>query len=88
MWGFSKNPMLFENISRKMKAFPEMWGILNGLRLFKDIFREFESLDYMCEAFIKTTRFFEDVYREMEASIRNLDFFKDYEVFEEIFNKI
>jgi hypothetical protein len=35
----------------------------------------------MCEAFIKTKRLFEDNFRGMEASIRNLDFFKGYEAF-------
>jgi hypothetical protein len=35
----------------------------------------------MCEGVIKTARLFEDIFREMEASIRNLEFFKDNEVF-------
>jgi hypothetical protein len=45
-----------------------------------------EASDYMCEAFIKTTRLFEDIFREMETSQRNLDFFdvglfKEFEAF-------
>jgi hypothetical protein len=44
------------------------------LRLFKEIFRKFET-------FIKTTRLFEDIFKEMEASMRNLDFFKGYKAF-------
>jgi hypothetical protein len=51
------------------------------LRLFKDTFRELEAFDYKCEVFIKMTRLFEDISREMEASIRNLRLFKDFEAF-------
>jgi hypothetical protein len=52
------------------------------LRLFKDIFRESEALNWKSEAFIKITRLFEDIFREMEGSIRIL------RLFEEIFNRI
>jgi hypothetical protein len=52
------------------------------LRLFKDIFRELEALDYMCEAFIETTRLFEDIFREMEAFFLEMrGFYKDFNYF-------
>jgi hypothetical protein len=46
------------------------------VRLFKDIFREMEALDYKNETFKKITRHFEHIFREIEASIRNLRLFE------------
>jgi hypothetical protein len=56
------------------------------LRLFKDIFIEFEAFDYMCGAFIKIRRLFEDIFREMEASIRNIRLFQKKQGFLKTFS--
>jgi hypothetical protein len=48
------------------------------LKLFKDISREIEALDYKCEAFIKIKRLFENIFRGMEALTRNLRVFQRF----------
>jgi hypothetical protein len=65
---------LIKTFKEKLRLFPVMCVV-----------REVEAFYYKCEAFIKTTMLFEDIYREIEALIRNLRLFKD---FENIFNRI
>jgi hypothetical protein len=56
------------------------------LRLFKDIFRELEALDFKCEAFLKIMRVFEDIFRKMEASKIDLRLFQRLRGFLKIFS--
>jgi hypothetical protein len=42
----------------------------------------------VCEAFKKIIRLFENISKEMKALKKIWGFFKDYEVFEDIFNRI
>jgi hypothetical protein len=62
----------FKLLPYKWRLFPEMWGILNNLRLFEDIFREIREM----EALKRNLRFFQRLQGFLKTFFMKLRLFE------------